>query len=152
MFIYYLIIFLIDLNQHKFCRFVSLGFIWQLHIGNDENKKRISKWMNKKDAKLNEMKIHFFRGPKQLFEKFCNFNVLPLRVFCEQVVPLQRAQDADFTKCLLEKSGISDCNQSNMRKAVNTDQSKMPKAKSPFASLLDTKYLLLFTCGKSNLC
>ena len=108
--------------------------------------------MNKKDAKLNEMKIHFFRGPKQLFEKFCNFNVLPLRGFCEQVVPLQRAQDADFTKCLLEKSGISDCNQFNMRKAVNTDQSKMPKAKSPFASLLDTKYLLLFTCGKSNLC
>ena len=81
MFIYYLIIFLIDLNQHKFCRFVSLGFIWQLHIGNDENKEQISKGMNKKDAKLNEMKIHFFKGPKQLFENSATLMFYPWEFF-----------------------------------------------------------------------
>ena len=66
-----------------------------------------------------------------------NSATLMFKDFCEQVVLLQRAPEVDFTKWILEKNGTPDYNRCNMRKATDTDQSKMPKVKSSFASILD---------------
>ena len=81
-----------------------------------------------KDVKLNEMEIHFFKGIKKppMPKEFCNFNVLPLKVLCEQVVLTQRAQEEDFqfTKCIITSDNTPDYNGFNMKRTRETDWPK----------------------------
>ena len=51
-----------------------------------------------KNIKLKETKITFFKGQKNppVSKEFCITSVLPLKVFCEQVILHERANNEDF--------------------------------------------------------
>ena len=94
-----------------------------------------------KNIKLNEAKISFFKGQKNLPmpKEFCITSIFPPKVLCEQVIVQEREKNEDFQliKHILKSNETPDYNGYNTMNIRNNSQSLKSETKFIFTPLLD---------------